>query len=603
MQLTKFKDYRTHFCGTLSQVDDGIEVCLAGWIDVRRDLGGLIFVELRDHTGKVQLASDPSVNKSVHEIFETLRPEYVIQIIGKIKARPEGKENADLRSGAVEIYPDSVTVLNKAKTLPLPIEDFALADESFRLKYRYLDLRRAEMQHNLRMRHKITQAIREYLVKDGYLEIETPILTKSTPEGARDYLVPSRTQVGNFFALPQSPQLFKQLLIMSGFEKYFQIARCFRDEDLRADRQPEFTQVDIEIAFATVENVIEMTEGLLKSAFSSVGKTIENSIPRMSFKEAINKYGSDKPDLRFKLELLDFTEIMKKSKFTAFSDIAQGGGLVKGICISQTNNWSRKDFDDLRNLAMTPEYGAKGLAWISFKQDEETKSLMPISPIVKFFSPEELLSIKTIAGAQDGDSIFFVADKASLVHHVLGKLRLHFGQKLNLINTNIDKLVWIVDWPLLERDQSTGNLNFMNHPFTSVNMEDAHLLDIEPELARAYAYDIVYNGVELGGGSIRNHSEESQRKAFELIGLTDEEAEEKFGFLLQALSVGTPPHGGIALGLDRLAMMLVGASSLRQVIAFPKVQSASCPLTQAPSPVCADQLQELGIKLSSKVKK
>ncbi|MFN5538732.1 MAG: aspartate--tRNA ligase [Candidatus Melainabacteria bacterium] len=598
-QAKNSKQYRTHFCGTLTQADDGTNVSLAGWVDVRRDLGGLIFIELRDHTGKIQLASDPKINSEIHEIFETLRPEYVIQVIGKVKARPEGKENEDLRSGAIEIYPDSVIVLNKAKPLPLPIEDFAEADESFRLKYRYLDLRRSEMQHNIRLRHKITQAIREYLVKDGYLEIETPILTKSTPEGARDYLVPSRNQPGNFFALPQSPQLFKQLLIMSGFEKYFQIARCFRDEDLRADRQPEFTQVDIEMAFATVDSVIEMAEGLVKSAFEVAGKGITASIPRMAYAEAMNKYGSDKPDLRFGLELIDFTQIMSESGFDSFASIAKSGGIVKGICVSGTSNWSRKDFDDLRNLSMSPEYGAKGLAWITYKLDEKTKELIPHSPIAKFFSEGDLEAIKQKANAKDGDSIFFVADKASLVHHVLGKLRLHFGHTLKLINPDDDKLVWIIDWPLLEKDEATGAFQFMNHPFTSVNAQDAHLLDIEPELARAYAYDIVYNGVELGGGSIRNHTEEAQDKAFQLLGITKEEAEEKFGFLLQALASGAPPHGGIALGLDRLVMMLVGASSLRQVIAFPKVQSASCPLTQAPSQVSPTQLAELGIKLSA----
>ncbi len=588
--------YRTHFCGTLSQADDGLQVTLAGWVDVRRDLGGLIFIELRDHTGRVQLVSDPNVNPHVHEIFEDLRSEYVIKVRGKVRTRPDGTQNPELRSGAVEIVPDTVTVLNKSKALPLQIDDFAEADESFRLKHRYLDLRQERMQRNIRTRHKVTQAIRDYLVQQGYLEIETPILTRSTPEGARDYLVPSRTQPGRFFALPQSPQLFKQLLMISGFEKYFQIARCFRDEDLRADRQPEFTQVDIEQSFATVDSVIAMTEGLLQAAFEAVDREITLPVPRMAYHDAINFYGSDKPDLRFDMKLIDFTEIMKASAFDSFAKIAQGGGLVKGICVPNTSGWSRKEFDDLRALVMTPEYGAKGLAWISYKPGESEKGNSPIS---KFFNDNELLAIKAKAGAKEGDTVFFVADNPHVVNHVLGKLRLHLGDKLELIDETVDKLVWIVDWPLLERDPDIGDVHFANHPFTSVNPSDAHLLDLEPELARALAYDIVLNGIELGGGSIRNHTEEAQRKAFGLLGMNDEEMDERFGFLIQALSHGAPPHGGIALGLDRFVMMLARENSLRQVIAFPKVQSASCLLTGAPAEVDTKQLNDLSIKVAS----
>lgn len=586
--------FRTHFCGTLSQADDGSQVTLAGWVDVRRDLGGVIFIELRDHTGRIQLVSDPHENPEVHGVFETLRNEYVIQVKGKVRTRPDGTQNRELRSGAVEVIPNSVTILNKASNLPLQLEDFEQADEAFKLKYRFLDLRREEMQNNIRIRHKVTQSIREYLVQQGYLEIETPILTRSTPEGARDYLVPSRTQSGKFFALPQSPQLFKQLLMISGFEKYFQIARCFRDEDLRADRQPEFTQVDIEQSFATVDSVINMTEGLVKAAFEAVDKEIQTPIHRMPYSEAMNRFGSDKPDLRFGLELIDFSQIMKDSGFEAFAKIVKEGGSVKGICVPKTANWSRKEFDDLRTLAMTPEFGAKGLAWISYKAEGEA------SPIAKFFKPEELKAIKEKANAQEEDSIFFVADKLDIVYQVLGRLRLYLANKLNLIDPKLDKLVWIVDWPLLEKDPESGEIHFANHPFTSVKPEDAHLLDIEPESAKALAYDIVYNGVELGGGSIRNHQEEIQRKAFALLGMNDEEAEAKFGFLLQALSMGAPPHGGIALGLDRLVMMLAGANSLRQVIAFPKVQSASCLLTNAPSEVDNNQLRELGLKINLK---
>ncbi|MDJ0625963.1 MAG: aspartate--tRNA ligase [Candidatus Caenarcaniphilales bacterium] len=593
-------NYRTHFCGTLSQADEGINITLAGWVDVRRDLGGLIFIELRDHTGKVQLVSDPQVNPEVHKTFENLRPEYVVQVKGKIRTRPDGTENRDLRSGAVELCPEEVDILNTSKPLPLPIEDFEQTDESFKLKHRFLDLRREEMQKRIRARNSITCAIRDFLAKEDFLEIETPILTRSTPEGARDYLVPSRVQSGKFFALPQSPQLFKQLLMASGFEKYYQIARCFRDEDLRADRQPEFTQVDIEMSFAEVDSVISVAEGLLKCAFESVDKSISFPIPRISHKEAISKYGSDKPDLRFGLELIDFSELMSNSGFESFAKVVKAGGIVKGICVPKTADWSRKEFDDLRNLTIS-EYGAKGLAWISYREGDDE---LGTSPISKFFSADELKLIKELAGAKAGSTVFFIADKDELVHDVLGRLRLHLGHKLNLINEALDKLVWVIDWPLLEKDPESGEIHFANHPFTSVNPADEHLLSVEPEMARALAYDIVYNGVELGGGSIRNHTEASQRKALSLLGMTDEEMDDQFGFLLQALSMGAPPHGGIALGLDRLVMMLTGANSLRQVIAFPKVQSASCLLTAAPSEVNDKQLEELSLKVkhSSKTK-
>ena len=597
---------RTHFCGKLSQVDENIQVTLAGWVDVRRDLGGVIFIELRDHSGKVQLVADPVINQQVYAIFESLKPEFCIQVTGKVKNRPHGTENPDLRTGAVEIYPDKINILNKSKALPLPLKDFENADEFFRLKYRYLDLRRPEMQKNIRLRHKITHAVREYLVENDYLEIETPMLTKSTPEGARDYLVPSRVQEGKFFALPQSPQLFKQLLMVSGFEKYFQIARCFRDEDLRADRQPEFTQIDIELSFATVDLIINLIEGLLKKIFKSIDLLpdgTELEFLRMNYKDAMNLYGIDKPDLRFDMKLIDFTNLMSKSSFQSFSSITQKGGLVKGLCI-QTNNWSRKEFDDLRNLAVTREYGAKGLAWITFKPDNTISS-----PIAKFFTEQELEEIKNLANIKNNNSqeekeysVFFVADSEELVHQVLGRLRNYLGEKLNLIDKKAHKFVWILNWPVFEKDSETGKLNAMHHPFTAVNPEDKNLLNTSPENARALAYDIVYNGFELGGGSIRNCHEEDQKKVFDILGISEEEAEEKFGFLLQALSMGAPPHGGIALGLDRIVMLLSGESSLRQVIAFPKVQSASCPLTNAPSEVKQEQLDELSLKLNLKKK-
>ncbi len=584
--------FRSHFCGTLSQSDDGLKVSLAGWVDVRRDLGGVIFIELRDHTGKLQLVADPQINPQVYKVFETLKAEYCIKIQGIIKNRPAGTENPDLRTGAVEIYPESVEILNKSKTLPLPLKDFEDTDELFRLKYRFLDLRRDSMQKNIRFRHKITQAIRDYLVAKDFLEIETPILTKSTPEGARDYLVPSRMQKGKFFALPQSPQLFKQLLMISGFEKYFQVARCFRDEDLRADRQPEFTQIDIEMSFINIEDIISNTEGIFENIFKVIGKNVKLPFQRMDYDTAMNLYGKDAPDLRFDMKLIDFTDIMETSGFESFSKIVSKNGIVKGLCVP-TKDWSRKEYDDLKNLVTTKEYGAKGLAWITYKENNEIAS-----PIAKFFSEEELSKIKTRANAKEGDSIFFVADKKEIVHNALGRLRLHLGEKLNLIDKNKDEFVWIVNWPLFEKDHISGKLNVMHHPFTSPDMKDLHLLDTEPVKVRALAYDIVYNGVELGGGSIRTYREDIQKKVLQLLNIEDEEIENRFGFLLQALSLGAPPHGGIALGLDRLVMMLAKETSLRQVIAFPKVQSSSCPLTEAPSEVDSEQLEELALKIS-----
>lgn len=584
--------YRTHSCGTLSQADENLEVQLAGWVDVRRDLGGVIFVELRDHTGRLQLVADPEKNPEIHKDFEKLRAEYCIQVKGKISNRPDGTENADLRTGAVEMYPSEIIILNASETLPLSLKDFAQTDEGFRLKNRHLDLRREEMQTNIRMRHTITQAIREYLVKEDFLEIETPILTLSTPEGARDYLVPSRVHPGEFYALPQSPQLFKQMLMSSGFEKYFQIAKCFRDEDLRADRQPEFTQVDIEQAFAKQEDIIKSTEGLIKNVFDAIERPVTLPFQQMDYDEAMSSYGSDKPDLRFDMKLIDYTDLMKESGFDSFAKLAKSGGLVKAIC-ADTPNWTRKEFDDLRNLSI--EYGAKGLAWITYGENLE-----PNSPIAKFFNEQELKQIADLAQVQENQSIFFVADtNTGLVHDVLGRLRLHLAKKLNLIDESQDNFVWIVNWPLFEKDEETGGLQPLHHPFTSPNIEDLDKLT-EDNLSkiRTQSYDIVYNGVELGGGSIRIHNPEIQNKIFELLGITSEEIQKRFGFFMDALKYGAPPHGGIALGLDRLVMLLTNSDSLRQVIAFPKIQSATCPLTSAPSAVSEDQLEDLYLKVN-----
>lgn len=585
--------YRTHYCGALTQSDVNIETTVCGWVDVRRDLGGVVFVEIRDHTGKVQLVADPQVNPAIHEIFESLKPEFCVQATGTIQKRPEGSENPELRSGAIEIYPNKITILNTSDILPIPLKDFAQTDETFRLKNRYLDLRRDEMQYNIRLRHKVTQAIREYLVETGHLEIETPMLTLSTPEGARDFLVPSRLQGGKFYALPQSPQLFKQILMSAGFEKYFQIARCFRDEDLRADRQPEFTQVDIEQSFVTVDDIIDMTEKLLLKVMESVGIKIELPLQRMDYKEAIESYGSDKPDLRFDLKLIDFSSTMEVSGFESFANVVKKGGIVKGICAS-TLDWSRKDFDTLR-ATVIEDFGAKGLAWISCLDNGEISS-----PIAKFFSEDELEQIKNAANLQPNQSIFFVADKAHIVHDVLGRLRLTLADKLDLISDDIHKFVWVVNWPLFEKDPLTGAINSLHHPFTSPTEDNLEALSNKPlSEIQAQAYDIVYNGTELGGGSIRIHSKDLQKQIFTILGLSDQDIEDKFDFFMKALSYGTPPHGGIALGLDRLVMLLAKAKSLRQVIPFPKVQSASCPFTNAPSTVVEEQLNELNLKLNT----
>ncbi|OGW45064.1 MAG: aspartate--tRNA ligase [Nitrospirae bacterium RBG_13_41_22] len=583
-------------CGEIRESDIGLNLTLCGWIFRRRDHGGLIFIDLRDRSGILQVVFSPDVSGDVHELAHNLRSEYVISVSGEIRKRPAGTENPSMPTGTIEMYANKLDVLNESSPLPFTIEDAADASETLRLKHRYLDLRRPEMQRNLIIRHKVTKIIRDYLDEKGFLEIETPMLTKSTPEGARDYLVPSRLNPGHFYALPQSPQLFKQILMISGLEKYFQIVKCFRDEDLRADRQPEFTQVDIEMSFVDGKDVIENIEGMMKRLFKNI-LDVELEIPfeRLSFHEAMEGFGNDKPDLRFGLELKDMADLAEKSRFKVFLDAIQSGGRVKAINGKGMAGLSRKEIDMLTEEAVS--FGAKGLAWIKMKNGFE-------SPIAKFFPEEILKQMAQRLGADEGDLMLFVADKEKVVHDVLGRMRLEFGKRLNLIKPGY-KFVWITDYPLLEWNEDEGRFEAMHHPFTSPINEDIEKMltgDINnKELVsslRAKSYDIVLNGCEIGGGSIRIHRRNLQRKMFELLRISEEEARIKFGFLLDALEYGAPPHGGIALGLDRLVMIMVGASSIRDVIAFPKTQKAFCLMSGTPSTVDQKQLRELYIKLN-----
>jgi len=581
---------RSKYCGEVSEADIGSHVALAGWVFRRRDHGGLIFVDLRDRTGIVQVVFSPDVAPKSHGDAHGLRSEYVISVSGKVSRRPEGTENPDLPTGKVELYANGFEVLGESEALPFMLEEASEASEALRLRHRYLDLRRPEIQRNIIFRHRAAKSIRDYLDREGFIEVETPMLTKSTPEGARDYLVPSRVNPGHFYALPQSPQLFKQILMVAGLEKYFQVVKCFRDEDLRADRQPEFTQVDMEMSFVGVDDVIGVVEGMLKHVFKqAMGRDVSIPFRRLSYREAMERYGSDKPDTRFNLEIKQMSDLAGRGEFKVFHDAIGAGGTVNAVLGKGMAGLSRKEIDDLTGEARS--FGARGLAWVRLKGGFD-------SPIAKFFPREVLKEMADRLSAEEGDMMFFVADREKTVLEVLGRLRLKFGHQLGLVKEGFNFL-WVVDYPLLEWDEEERRYVAMHHPFTSPTDRDMEKMltgEFDPARLTAKAYDIVLNGYEIGGGSIRIHRPEAQRKMFEVLGISGEEARAKFGFLLDAFSYGAPPHGGIALGLDRLVMIMLGAQSIRDVIAFPKTQKAVCPMSGAPSAVDEKQLRELHIR-------
>ena len=583
---------RTTYCGLVTEEFLNEKVTLKGWVHNRRDLGGLIFVDLRDREGIVQIVFNPDFSEEALQVAETVRSEYVVEVQGVVTKRDAETINPKIKTGQVEVQVSNIEIINKSETPPFSInEENVNVDENIRLKYRYLDLRRQELAQTFKMRHQTTRSIRQYLDNNGFFDIETPVLTKSTPEGARDYLVPSRVHEGEFYALPQSPQLFKQLLMISGFDKYYQIVKCFRDEDLRADRQPEFTQVDIEMSFVDQEDIIAMGEDMLRKVVKDV-KGIDDSgpFPRMTYAEAMDRFGSDKPDTRFGMELINVSQLGKEMNFKVFKDTVDNNGEIKAIVAKDAaDKYTRKDMDALTEFVNI--YGAKGLAWVKVVDDGLS------GPIARFFEDANVETLKQLTEAKPGDLVMFVADKPNVVAQSLGALRIKLAKELGLIDESKLNFLWVTDWPLLEYDEDAKRYVAAHHPFTSPKREDIEKLDTEPENVQANAYDIVLNGYELGGGSIRIHDGELQQKMFEVLGFTNEQAQEQFGFLLDAFKYGAPPHGGIALGLDRLVMLLTNRTNLRDTIAFPKTASATCLLTDAPGEVSDKQLQELSLRI------
>jgi len=580
---------RTHTCIELGESQIGQDIVLMGWVQHRRDHGGVIFVDLRDREGITQVVFDPSISEAVHEKAQEIRNEYVLGIKGKVSARPSDMVNTRMTTGAIEVLVDELRIFSRAKTPPFQIEDRVDASETIRLQYRYLDLRRTQLKNNILARHKTTMTVRNFLDSKGFVDIETPFLTKSTPEGARDYLVPSRVNQGDFYALPQSPQLFKQLLMVAGFDRYYQIVRCFRDEDLRADRQPEFTQIDMELSFVDEQKVMEITEGLIKAIFKNVlDVDFPEPFPSMTWAEAMERFGIDRPDLRFGLELKNVSDIVANADFKVFASVVKNGGLVKAINAKGCADFSRKQIDELTEFAAV--YRAKGLAWIKIKEDHWQ------SPIAKFFSDDEKEALKQRLDLEPGDIVFFVADQPKITNEALGQLRNELARRLGLIDDNEFKFTWITHFPMFEYDETEKRYQALHHPFTAPMESDLDKLETNPLEVNSRAYDLVLNGVEIGGGSIRIHDSELQERVLKCLGIGEEEAKEKFGFLLEALTFGAPPHGGLAFGLDRLVMLLCGGDSIRSVIAFPKTQKATCLMTQAPSKAAPAQLQELAIK-------
>jgi aspartyl-tRNA synthetase len=584
---------RTSYCGMLTAEDIGKEVVLMGWAMRRRDHGGLIFVDLRDREGLAQIVFDPEIKEEAHRKAEGIRNEFVLAVKGKVAPRPEGTVNTSLKTGEVEIIVSECKILNRSKALPFTLDEHVDVAENIRLKYRYLDLRRPSLQKNLLLRSKVTEITREYLSKTGFVEVETPYLSKSSPEGARDFLVPSRMTPGHFYALPQSPQLYKQILMVSGFDRYYQIVRCFRDEDLRADRQPEFTQIDCEMSFVDREDVISIMETLIAKIFSDAkGVEVECPMARMTYSEAIRRFGVDNPDIRFGLELVELSEIVGSSGFKVFADVVASGGIVKGINAKGCSGLSRKEIDELTEFVKI--YGAKGLAYVKMTADGWQ------SPIAKFFTEDEITSLNAAFIAEEGDLLLFVADRPKVVNDSLGRLRNRLAQILKLTDNDTYRFVWITDFPLLEWDDEEKRWVAVHHPFTAPLDEDIPYLDSDPGRCRAKAYDLVLNGNEIGGGSIRIHQERIQSQMFRMLGISEEDARAKFGYLLDALEFGTPPHGGIAFGMDRLIMLMTGSESIREVIAFPKTQRGSCLMSEAPSVVDTKQLRDLGVRLAVK---